>query len=150
MQGFGILAAGTVGIVSSSIFNHIYHVPTFAQDPIASTPRQADFLWRFIFALGAVPAILTFYYRMKMPETARYTALVEGNTKQAAVDMGKVLHVNIESETHRTINPRIQYKLFSAEFMRRHGVHLLGTTSCWFLLDIGNPLISHEIRTEIL
>jgi len=136
MQGIGILAAGAVGIISSSIFNHIYKVPTFAQDPIASTPREADFLWRFIFALGAFPALATFYYRMKMPETARYTALIEGNTKQAAADMGKVLHMNIEAEAAGTMEPHIQYKIFSAEFMRRHGVHLLGTTTCWFLLDI--------------
>lgn len=136
MQGIGILAAGSVGIISSSIFNHIYKVPTFAQDPIRSTPREADFLWRFIFALGAFPALATFYYRMKMPETARYTALIEGNTKQAAADMGKVLNMTIEAEAAGTVEPHIQYKIFSAEFMRRHGVHLLGTTSCWFLLDI--------------
>jgi PHS family inorganic phosphate transporter-like MFS transporter len=138
MQGIGILAAGSVGIISSAIFNHIHHVPTFAVDPIGSTPRQADFLWRFIFVLGAFPALATYYYRMKMPETARYTALIEGNTKQAAADMTKVLHVTIEADTSRHVEPALQYKLFSAEFFRRHGRHLLGTTTCWFFLDIGN------------
>ncbi|KAG0619395.1 hypothetical protein M758_4G136500 [Ceratodon purpureus] len=136
MQGIGILAAGAVGIISSSIFNHIYHVPIFNVDPVASTPHQADFLWRFIFALGAFPALATFYYRMKMPETARYTALIEGNQKQAAADMGKVLQIHIDADTNSAPEPNLQYKLFSAEFMRRHGVHLLGTTSCWFFLDI--------------
>jgi hypothetical protein len=43
---------------------------------------------------GALPAALTFYYRMKMPETARYTALVERNDKRAAIDMGRVLQVD--------------------------------------------------------
>lgn len=38
---------------------------------------------------GAIPAALTYYWRMKMPETARYTALVAKNTKQAAADMAK-------------------------------------------------------------
>jgi len=136
MQGVGILAAGAVGIIASSIFNHIHHVPVFAVDPIRSTPREADFVWRFIFALGALPAAATFYYRMKMPETARYTALIEGNTKQAAVDMGKVLKVQIAADSVAAVQPEAQYKLFSPEFMRRHGVHLLGTTTCWFFLDI--------------
>ena len=29
-----------------------------------------------------------------------------------------------------------EYGLFSHEFARRHGLHLLGTTSTWFLLDV--------------
>jgi MFS transporter, PHS family, inorganic phosphate transporter len=44
---------------------------------------------------GAIPALLTYYWRMKMPETARYTALVAKNAKQAAADMSKVLQVEI-------------------------------------------------------
>jgi PHS family inorganic phosphate transporter-like MFS transporter len=47
---------------------------------------------------GAVPALLTYYWRLKMPETARYTALVAKNTKQAASDMAKVLQVDIEEQ----------------------------------------------------
>ncbi|GLJ42652.1 hypothetical protein SUGI_0884150 [Cryptomeria japonica] len=35
---------------------------------------------------------------MKMPETARYTALVEGNAKQAPADMSSVLQVDIHDE----------------------------------------------------
>ena len=101
IQGIGILVVGSVGIILSSIFNHIYKVPTLAQDPIRSTPCEADFLWRFIFALGAFPMLATFYYRMKMSETARYTALIEGNTKQAAADIGKVLHMSIEAGSCR-------------------------------------------------
>ncbi|CDY50482.1 BnaC09g17630D [Brassica napus] len=36
---------------------------------------------------GALPAALTYYWRMKMPETARYTALVAKNIKQATQDI---------------------------------------------------------------
>jgi PHS family inorganic phosphate transporter-like MFS transporter len=28
------------------------------------------------------------------------------------------------------------FGLFSEEFLRRHGLHLLGTLATWFLLDI--------------
>lgn len=89
---------------------------------------------------GALPAALTFYWRMKMPETARYTALVAKNAKQAAQDMGKVLQVEIEAEEEKLEkiirDKSNNFGLFSWEFVRRHGVHLFGTCSTWFLLDI--------------
>ncbi|XP_020872532.1 probable inorganic phosphate transporter 1-2 [Arabidopsis lyrata subsp. lyrata] len=88
---------------------------------------------------GALPAALTYYWRMKMPETARYTALVAKNIKQATADMSKVLHTDLEVEERAedfVKDPRQNYGLFSKEFLRRHGLHLLGTTSTWFLLDI--------------
>jgi len=40
---------------------------------------------KYFFLCGSVPAALTSYWRMNMPETARYTALVEGNHKKAAI-----------------------------------------------------------------
>lgn len=89
---------------------------------------------------GALPAALTYYWRMKMPETARYTALVAKNAKQAANDMAKVLQVEIEPEEAKIAqiaqDTRNSFGLFSKQFAKRHGLHLLGTTSTWFLLDI--------------
>ncbi|KAL5981856.1 hypothetical protein ACLOJK_015923 [Asimina triloba] len=38
------------------------------------------------------------------------------------------------------------FGLFSKEFLRRHGIHLLGTTTTWFLLDIA--LLQPEPLTE--
>jgi len=78
-----------------------------------SDTSNADFVWRIVLMFGAVPATLTYYWRMKMPETARYTALVAKDAKKAASDMSA----------------------FSAEFVRRHGIHLLGTSVCWLALD---------------
>ena len=136
MQGVGILSGAAVAIIVAAIHNHLHPAPAYDVNPVLSTPPSADFIWRFVFAIGAIPGILTFYYRMKMPETARYTALVEGNTKQAASDMSRVLDVQFKPEGDPIIAHREQYKLFSRQFMRRHGRHLLGTTSCWFFLDI--------------
>ncbi|EFH41686.1 hypothetical protein ARALYDRAFT_494662, partial [Arabidopsis lyrata subsp. lyrata] len=100
--------------------------PTYAVDRVLSTPPQVDYIWRIIVMYGALPAALTYYWRMKMPETARYTALVAKNIKQATADMAEDF----------VKDPRQNYGLFSKEFLRRHGLHLLGTTSTWFLLDI--------------
>ncbi|XP_071734089.1 low affinity inorganic phosphate transporter 1-like [Rutidosis leptorrhynchoides] len=138
MQGFGILASGMVALITSASFDHAFKAPSYATDPIKSTVPQADYIWRIILMFGAIPAALTYYWRMKMPETARYTALVAKNAKQAAEDMGRVLHVEIAADEQKLeqIESHNQFGLFSSEFLRRHGLHLLGTCSTWFLLDI--------------
>ncbi|CAI0378655.1 unnamed protein product [Linum tenue] len=124
MQGFGILAGGIVSLITSAAFDHAF-------------PAPADYVWRIILMFGAIPAAMTYYSRMKMPETARYTALVAKNAKQAASDMAKVLQVEIEAEEEKIEEiSETQFGLFTKQFARRHGLHLVGTAVCWFLLDI--------------
>ncbi|KAJ8765174.1 hypothetical protein K2173_011434 [Erythroxylum novogranatense] len=140
MQGFGILAGGIVALIVSGAFNNAFEAPPYNFNKKDSLVPQADYVWRIILMFGAVPAAVTFYWRMKMPETARYTALVAKNAKQAAKDMSKVLQVDLEAEEERTEklveDPNNSFGLFSREFAKRHGLHLLGTTTTWFLLDI--------------
>lgn len=140
MQGFGILAGGIVALIVSSAYDHKYDLPSYHDDPAGSIVHSLDYVWRIILMFGAVPAALTYYWRMKMPETARYTALVARNAKQAASDMSKVLQVELEAEEDKlqnmVENESQRYGLFSKEFAKRHGLHLLGTTVTWFLLDI--------------
>ncbi|XP_022732795.1 probable inorganic phosphate transporter 1-5 [Durio zibethinus] len=140
MQGFGILAGGIVALIVSAAFDHAYKAPPYKIDAAGSTVPEADYIWRIILMFGAVPALLTYYWRMKMPETARYTALVARNAKQAAADMSKVLQVELEVEEEKVEKigtaPSNSFGLFSKEFARRHGLHLVGTTTTWFLLDI--------------
>nr|CAD1835798.1 unnamed protein product [Ananas comosus var. bracteatus] len=138
MQGFGILAGGIVTLIISAAFKARFDAPAYQDDPAGSTVSQADYVWRIILMLGAAPALLTYYWRMKMPETARYTALVAKNAKQAASDMSKVLQVDIVEEPEKVeelVRSR-EFGLFSRQFVRRHGLHLLGTSTTWFLLDI--------------
>ncbi|KAG9441559.1 hypothetical protein H6P81_017413 [Aristolochia fimbriata] len=139
MQGFGILAGGMVAIIVSSAFKAKYDVPDYITSPLGSTVPQADYVWRIIVMFGALPAAMTYYWRMKMPETARYTALVAKDAKRAAADMTKVLHMEVEAEQEKVEKMEgngNQFGLFSKQFLRRHGLHLLGTATTWFLLDI--------------
>lgn len=146
MQGFGIMAGGVFAIIISTAFNYRFSSPAYEDNPIGSTIPQADFVWRIILMVGAIPAGLTYYWRLKMPETPRYTALVAKNMKQAAADMSKVLNVNMDAEQQNGEKRLPEsaaedqsaglFGLFSSQFVRRHGLHLLGTTSTWFLLDI--------------
>jgi PHS family inorganic phosphate transporter-like MFS transporter len=155
MQGFGILAGGAVAIIVSAGFRSKYDRPAYQVDRRGSTAPQADFVWRIILMFGAIPAALTYYWRMKMPETARYTALIAKDEKRAAVEMSKVLDVEIEVdplnvEEFRRNEPKFGF--FSKEFARRHGWHLLGTTSTWFLFDIAfysQNLFQKDIFTAV-
>jgi PHS family inorganic phosphate transporter-like MFS transporter len=152
MQGFGILTGGVVAIIISAAFNARFPAPTYADSQLGSVVPEADYVWRIILMFGAIPAAMTYYWRMKMPETARYTALVAKNAKQAAADMSKVLQVDMEAEQEKVEEQGNSFGLFSKEFLRRHGVHLLGTTSTWFLLDIAfysQNLFQKDIFTAI-
>ncbi|XP_024369039.1 probable inorganic phosphate transporter 1-3 isoform X1 [Physcomitrium patens] len=138
MQGMGILGGATMSIIVSVIFRNALHNFSFDDGNVLSTPPEADYVWRIILAAGAIPAALTFYFRMKMPETARYTVLVAKNNKQAALDMGRVLQVDFTGavDLTSTASARREYGLWSREFLKHHGIQLLGCTSTWFLLDI--------------
>uniref|UniRef100_A0ACD5ZUB0 Uncharacterized protein n=1 Tax=Avena sativa TaxID=4498 RepID=A0ACD5ZUB0_AVESA len=143
MQGFGILASSGVTMVVAAAFDRFTGHPA----PL-DTPEAADIAWRVILMAGAVPAGLTFYWRMAMPETARFTALVQHDVLKATNDIGRVLtdlDLNgIDDDEDAAAIPRTppwappasQYGLFSLAFLRRHGRDLLGCASAWFLLDI--------------
>ncbi|XP_026453201.1 probable inorganic phosphate transporter 1-3 isoform X2 [Papaver somniferum] len=156
MQGTGILAGGIMAIIVSSIFDKQFPAPAYQVDALASLPPESDYIWRIIVIFGAIPAALTYYWRMKMPETARYTALVEKNAERAAADMSKVLNKEIKAETEMvermTADASNSFGLFSMQFLKRHGLPLLGTTSTWFLLDIAfysQNLFQKDIFTAI-
>uniref|UniRef100_A0ACD5ZBW1 Uncharacterized protein n=1 Tax=Avena sativa TaxID=4498 RepID=A0ACD5ZBW1_AVESA len=140
MQGFDILAGGIVTLIISAIFRAAFPKPAYQDAAAGSIGTEADFVWRIILMVGAVPALLTYYWRMKMPETACYTALVAKNAKLAASDMSKVLQVQLEDESEKmeemVCRGNNDFGLFSPKFARRHGLHLVGTATMWFLLDI--------------
>lgn len=83
-----------------------------------------------------------------MPETPRYTALVEKNVRQATKDMQKVLDISptmmstIPEEEIEYFSPSSTslsappYTLFSKEFFRRHGRDLFACSISWLLVDI--------------
>ncbi|CAM6111442.1 unnamed protein product [Calypogeia fissa] len=148
MQGIGILTGGAVAIFLSSIFKSAYPSPPWNAANSsgvgiignASTVRQADWVWRLTLMFGAVPAALTYYSRSKMPETARYTALIERDQQQAAKDMASVLNTQFETtpevvQAAKAVRAK-EFGLFTSKFAQRHGLQLLGTCMSWFLLDV--------------
>lgn len=141
MQGFGILtSSGVIMAVTAAFRRAGGGRVTVDLDP----PPEADLAWRVILMLGAVPAAVTFYWRMSMPETARYTALVELNPEKATQDMQQVLGgIDLEpdttstEETPRGVHQKLTtYPLLSRGFLREHGHDLATCAANWFLLDV--------------
>ena len=128
MQGFGLLVgAGTSLAV-------VYTAPSL------------DVAWRLILGLGAVPALLTIYYRIRMPETPRFS-LSQGAVSEAARTVGSITGVAVTSTgTVRRVGVPIR------QFFRSYGLLIFGTAATWFLLDVAfystnifNPIILKEI-----
>ncbi|XP_010943502.1 probable inorganic phosphate transporter 1-10 [Elaeis guineensis] len=153
MQGFGILASSAVTMAVTRAFDGA------TEDSHISplhTPEGADLAWRIILMMGAIPAALTFYWRMAMPETARYTALVEHDEIKATDDMGKVLgdfdlqSVVEHSDTSLVLPPPLPptYGLFSKQFLRRHGRDLFACSMAWFLVDV--PYYSNTLFQSLV
>ena len=128
LQGFGLLAgAGTSLAV-------VYLVPNLTLD------------WRLVLGLGAVPALLTIYFRSRLPETPRFE-LAHGRAGAAASTVGSITGVAMTSSgTARPAGVPLR------QILRTYGLLLFGTAATWFLLDIAfystnifNPLILKQI-----
>uniref|UniRef100_M8D9G0 H(+)/Pi cotransporter n=1 Tax=Aegilops tauschii TaxID=37682 RepID=M8D9G0_AEGTA len=131
-----------------------FNPPAYAEDHMASVPPQADYVWRIILMVGAIPAVFTYRWRVMMPETARYTALVARDAEKAARDMSKVLKVEFSGEQDKIegFTKDRDYGVFSRRFARRHGWHLVGAVASWFVLDIvfySQIILQEEIFRDI-
>jgi MFS family permease len=136
MQGFGILSAAIVSIITISCFH----------DSIVNYDiNYLDYVWRIIIGFGCVPAILTIYLRSQLPETPRFTVDVEKNENKAmqnvtAVKGGDSAFADDYGE-HNTFD-RIsfasvhRYLTYPSILRNRNFWVLIGTASTWFLLDI--------------
>ncbi|XP_010428703.1 PREDICTED: probable inorganic phosphate transporter 1-9 [Camelina sativa] len=145
MQGLGILMSSAVTMVVCVAFKNVAGEGSLEKTNAAGSetlaPPESDIAWRLILMIGAIPAALTFYWRMLMPETARYTALVENNVVQAAKDMQRVMSVSMtqideDSSLEVQQSPRSSYKLFSRRFFSLHGCDLFAASANWFLVDV--------------
>lgn len=115
MQGFGLLAGSVVTLGT------VFLVPSLALD------------WRIVLALGAVPALLTIYFRTRLPETPRFS-LASGRPAEAAQ---VVAHLTGRpaapaAPDHAPGPARVSFR----RFVGMYGGLLVGTAASWFLLDM--------------
>ncbi|POG78603.1 major facilitator superfamily domain-containing protein [Rhizophagus irregularis DAOM 181602=DAOM 197198] len=133
MQGFGILFAGVVSLVTLLAFRPL----------ILSNSQNLDYVWRIIIGVGIIPATIALYFRLTIPETPRFTIDVQGNVDKAAhnikfaLEQGKYIEkYEIESE-YRIVIQKATWKDFIHHFGQwENGKVLLGTSVTWFAHDI--------------
>lgn len=128
MQGFGLLAGAGVSLGA------VYLLPGL------------DLSWRVILGLGAVPALFTVYYRLRIPESPRFS-LSRGRVGDAARAT--------ETATGKTVAATGIGRPFRVPFrqiLRSYGLLLVGTASTWFLLDVAfystsifNPIVLKQV-----
>jgi len=107
--------------------------------------------------LGVVPTVATMYWRLKLPETPRYTLHVKGDMKQASEDVHGLLYQgpgtagaaddktpfltadsrgSSISEQQSSRDTKVMIQMPWRTFLKGHGRELFGCCSTWFLLDI--------------
>lgn len=129
-----------------------------------------DLTWRIMLAVGAIPALGTFYLRRHIAETPRFTLAMQGNLEDAArtVDMvtkkqNGTNRTALAQQKNHTIatNERTAkkqapkkswlYLLLQPRYLR----WLIGTAGAWFLLDIAyygttisSPLVLKSLNSH--
>ena len=128
MQGFGLLAGAGASLAV------VYAIPNL------------DLAWRLILGLGSLPAVLTIYFRTRMPETPRFE-IARGRVGAAAKTVGTITGSKLTSVT-TTGGTGIPIR----QLFKSYGLLILGTAATWFLLDIAfystnifNPIILSKV-----
>jgi len=128
MQGFGLLAGAGASLAV------VFAVP------------DLNLAWRLILGLGALPALVTIYYRTRLPETPRFD-ISQGRVGDAARTVGTITGASV-APTGSGRSVRVSFR----QIVRSYGLLMVGTAATWFLLDIAfystnifNPLILKQI-----
>ncbi|HZU68894.1 MAG TPA: MFS transporter [Ktedonobacteraceae bacterium] len=114
-----------------------------------------DLTWRIMLALGAVPALATFYLRRQIAETPRFALTMQGDAETASrtIDMvtrkqnGKTSsslsnranqrkNGSARSETKSSAPSRSNGKWLYLLLQPRYLRWLIGAAGAWFLLDV--------------
>jgi MFS transporter, PHS family, inorganic phosphate transporter len=118
-----------------------------------------DITWRVMLALGAVPALATFYLRRQIAETPRYALTMKGDLVVATRTVDMVTKKqNGTAAAMTTTQPTVVqpkrswlYLLLTPRYLR----WLIGTAGTWFLLDIAyygttisSPLVLNALNSH--
>jgi PHS family inorganic phosphate transporter-like MFS transporter len=116
MQGFGLLTGAVVTLAG------VFLAPSL------------DVAWRLILGLGAVPALMTIYFRTRLPETPRFELLVRGRATEAARTVASLTGQSLASSGAGDGLPRRGVPL--RRLLGMYGGLIAGTALTWFFLDV--------------
>jgi len=119
-------------------------IPTDPAAPSAGLP-SLDRAWRIVVGFGCIPALLSLYYRLTIPETPRYAIDLEREIAQSRDDIESVHSEEIvvcrrdNSMPHKqaVLTTKANRRDFIHHFSKwKNGKVLLGTAGSWFMLDV--------------
>eukprot|EP00667_Euglena_gracilis_P008355 EG_transcript_8458 len=151
-QGLGTLFAACMGMAVSAAY-----IPSITDNCTpALSCSYMDTIWRITIGIGAIPAALTIYLRMKLPESPRFTAQVDNDEELAAANtaiaMAGTGEKKKETKPHRP-NDRITWATFKDFITRRRNYTILiGCAGAWFFQDMAyysQSLFTPDILTNI-
>lgn len=140
MQGLGLVLGPVIAIV------------------LLLSGLDHQIIWRLMLALGAIPALATFYLRRQIAETPRFALMMQGNTEAAAQTVKRVTSSTRQKQRERgQAQPvrRMQKSWMHLLLTPRYLRWLIGAAGTWFLLDvayygttISSPLVLKSLNTH--
>jgi len=117
-------------------------IPTDTAAPSAGLP-SLDRAWRIVVGFGCIPALISLYYRLTIPETPRYAIdleIAQGRDDiESFYSEDTLVHGQSKLMPHKQAAPssNASGRDFIHHFTKwKHGKVLLGTAGSWFMLDI--------------
>src|SRR5579885_3211289 len=115
-------------------------------------------IWRLMLALGAIPALATFYLRRQIAETPRFALMMQGNTEAATQTIKRVTSSTRQQQRERGQTQSVRklqkswlHLLLTPRYLR----WLIGAAGTWFLLDvayygttISSPLVLKSLNAH--
>lgn len=149
MFKLGIITAALVCYFTILGFHDILNYEDTLQIPVNPSPAgeglpAVDKMWRIVVGFGCIPAIISLYYRLTIPETPRYTIDVARDIAQGQEDVnGFLAHEMPRGEDrsvpreYQNVTPKASFRDFIRYFRQwKNGKILIGTAGSWFMLDI--------------
>jgi len=160
-QGWGSFIGSIVTIVVLAAYKHVMNDE--------GETSKVDGVWRIVIGLSLIPAFATLYYRLTLKESKRFIksrtnsetstlvaekAAAESDGENGSKEGKEVDPAAVESGLGALVAKKKFHFNEFVEYMSewRHGKILLGTTMCWFLLDIafyGINLNTNVVLQEI-
>ncbi|CAH0492929.1 unnamed protein product [Peronospora farinosa] len=107
-----------VGSLTAAIFGNLLIQALASGDKDMNPDYRLETVWRLLYGIGVIPAMVVCYSRITAEETDAYKAAEE--RRQAAA----------------VANPASASRARLSFIIRHYGVRLLGTAGTWFLFDI--------------
>ncbi|EQC26007.1 hypothetical protein SDRG_16154 [Saprolegnia diclina VS20] len=132
MQGFGIILGAGMAVLVLAVFK-----TSIVDDGAVNL----GYCWRILAGFGAIPALAAVYWRLRIPETPRFTVDVLGDAEQGVRNANQFLDGTKHDDNGTVPKPNTAKSFreaFTSYFCQwKNAKVLIGCAACWFFLDIG-------------